>query len=90
MDFSTRIDNTLDIFGTNRSSLIERCVYLQGISDQDIVLEESCVLPVREKPVRRKIYLWKRANTQVEEEDLAKLTEKFIKDYSTSTPVNVV
>ena len=62
IDFPTRIDNTLDIFGTNRPSLIDRCVPLPGISDHDVVLVDSIVLPAGKKPVRRKVYLWKRTN----------------------------
>ena len=90
MDFSTRIDNTLDIFGTNRPSLIERCVSLSGIGDHDVMLQDSCVLPVCKKPVRREAYIWKRANKQDMEEDLAKFTEKFTKYFFTSTPVSVL
>ena len=45
VDFPTRIDNTLDIFGTNRSSLIDRCVPLPGISGDDVVLVDFSVLP---------------------------------------------
>ena len=90
MDFSTRIDNSLDIFGTNRPSLTKRCVSLAGINDHDVMLEDSCVLPACKKPVRRKAYIWKRANKQAMEEDLTKFTEKFTKDFFTFTPVNVL
>ena len=74
----------------NRSSLIDRCVPLPGVSDHDVVLVDSSVLPARKKPVRRKVYLWKRANKQAMEEDLTKFTEKFTKDFSTSTPMNML
>ena len=56
VDFPTRIDSTLDIFITNRPSLIERCVSLLGInracgflcspSTQEAIEEES--LPLKE------------------------------------------
>ena len=89
MDFPTKSDSTLDIFGTNRPSLRERCVSLPGISDYDVVLVGSCVLPARKKPVRKKTNLWKRANKQDVEEDLAKFTEKFTKDFSIFTSVQL-
>ena len=89
VDFPTRIDNTLDIFGTNRSSLIDRCVPLPGISDDDVLLVDSSVLPACKKPVRRKDYLWKRASKQDMEEELTKFIVKFSKDF-TSTPVNML
>ena len=75
---------------TNRPYLIDRCIPLPGISDHDVVLVDSSVLPARKKPVRRKVYLWKRANKQDMEEDLTKFTENFTKDFSTSTPVNML
>ena len=62
VDFPTRIDNTLDIFCTNCPSLVDRCIPLPGLSDHDTVLVDCKVLPARKKPIRRKIYLWRRAN----------------------------
>ena len=38
VDFPTRIDNILDIFGIERLPLIDRRVLLPGISDRDVVL----------------------------------------------------
>ena len=47
VDFPTRIDNTLDIFCTNRPSLVDRCIPLPGLSDHDTVLVDCKVLPAR-------------------------------------------
>ena len=55
VDFPTRLDNTLDIFCTNRPSLIDRCVPFPGLGDHNIVLVDSSVLPSRKKPVKRGI-----------------------------------
>ena len=41
VDFPTRISNTLDIFLTNRPSLIDYCTPIAGISDHEAVLTES-------------------------------------------------
>ena len=69
VDFPTRIDNTLDIFCTNRPSLVDRCIPLSGLSDHDTVLVDCKVLPARKKPIRRKIYLWRRANKPAMDQD---------------------
>ena len=39
--FATRHNNTLDIFLTNRPSLINRCLPIPGLSDHDAVFVES-------------------------------------------------
>ena len=62
VDFPTRFNNTLDIFLTNRPSLVNRCCPIPEVSDHDIVLIDSNITPHRRKPTRRLIYLWKQAN----------------------------
>ena len=83
---------TLKTNGINTKyvSLGIRCVPLSGISDHGIVLEDSSVLSARKKPVRRKIYLWKRANEPAMDEELTKFTQKLIEDNTTSTPVDTL
>ncbi|CAG2207668.1 unnamed protein product [Mytilus edulis] len=54
--FPTRLDNTLDLFLTNRPSLINRCSPLPGISDHDAVFIETSAAAKRGKPVKRKIH----------------------------------
>ena len=54
------------------------------------MLVNSSVLPAHKKPLRKKVYMWKRANKQAMEEDLTKFIEKFTKDLSTSTHVNML
>ena len=44
--FPTRLDNTLDVFLTNRPSLVNRCELVPGISDHDAaVYVHSDILP---------------------------------------------
>ena len=52
--FPTRLDNTLDLFLTNRPSLINRCTPIPGIADHDIVFIESPISATRNKPAKRK------------------------------------
>ena len=51
-------------FFTNRPSLINRCEAIPGISDHEIVFVDSNIAISRPKPVKRKIYMWKKADTQ--------------------------
>ena len=53
---------TLDIFLTNRPALINRNEPLPGISDHEIVYVDSGLNARRNKPPRRKVYIWKRAD----------------------------
>ena len=65
VDFPTRGDNTLDLVFTSHPSYVERCKPLPPIadkSDHDIVLFDTSHQPVRTRPKRRTIYIWKKAN----------------------------
>ena len=59
---STRGNHILDVFFTNRPSLIKKYSVLLGISDHEIVFVSSDISASTHKPVARKIYLWSRAN----------------------------
>ena len=62
VNFPTRGTNILDLFATNRPSLVNRCPPLPGLGDHDIVFIDSDITAKRTKPTQRKIYLWKKAN----------------------------
>jgi hypothetical protein len=64
VNFPTRGQNLLDVFFINRPSLINRCEAIPGISDHEIVFVDSNIAISRQKPVKRKIYMWKKADTQ--------------------------
>ena len=70
VDFQTRDDNLLDIFLTNRPSLIQSCKSLPGISDHEIVYVESDVSVKYQRPIRRKIWLWSKADLPSMKEDM--------------------
>ena len=90
VDFPTRINNILDVFCTNRPSLIDRCTPIPGLSDHDIVLKDTNVLPTRQKPIKRKIFLWKQADKSSMSEDLKEFTEEFTHANTTETEVNTL
>lgn len=66
VSFPTRKDHVLDLFITNRPSLVNRCEPLPGIVDHDIVYID--ITAKINKLTQRKINLWEKAdNTKLEE-----------------------
>lgn len=66
VSFPTRKDHVLDLFMTNRPSLVNRCEPLPGIVDHDIVFID--ITAKINKLTQRKINLWEKAdNTKLEE-----------------------
>lgn len=61
----TRNTNMFDVFITNRSSLVNKCCTLPGISNNDIMMVDSDKQAKRRPKMKRKIYLWKRADVDV-------------------------
>ena len=60
VNFPTRRSNTLDLFPSNRPTLINRVEPLPGISDHDtMVFVDTSIKSMRQRPTRRKILLWK-------------------------------
>jgi hypothetical protein len=62
VDFPTRNTTTLDLFLTNRPSLINRLKPMPGISDHEAIFVDSDVQVKLQRPVKRKIYLWTKAD----------------------------
>ena len=86
--FPTRLENTQDLFITNRPTLISKCTAIPGLSDHDIVLTDANIIPHRQKPLRRLVYLWKKADITGMEEDLRQFAEDFTTEFSVDTPIN--
>jgi hypothetical protein len=83
--FPTRMDRTLDIFLTNRPSLVNRSEPLPGISDHDIVFVDSNIVAKRRKPIRRRIYIWKRANIEELISGAEKINLDFHQNFDTTS-----
>ena len=88
VDFPTRNNNTLDLFLTNRPSLINKCEPLPAISDHDIVFIDTDIVAKRQKPVKRKIYLWKNANMDNLKADTTSFSSDFILNHTVNSPVD--
>ena len=60
VDFPSRLDKTLDIFVTNRPTLINKCFGLPGLSHHDVIIIDTSL--TQDEPVKRLIYLWSKAD----------------------------
>ena len=88
VDFPTRYHNTLDLFLTNRPSLIKECVPLPGVSDHEMVLTISNVIARYQKSVPRKILLWKKCNPDLIRKDIEEFASSFMSSNTLNTPVD--
>ena len=88
VDFPTRLSNTLDIFLTNRPSLINYCTPIAGISDHEAVLTESNIRIFVQKQPRRKIYLWNKADSSLIRNFFYDFSNKYLHSNTTDTPIN--
>lgn len=79
VDFPTRQDTTLDLFLTNRPSLVNKCTAAPGVADHDMVLITTSATAKRNKPIQHKIYLWKKADTE-------NMKDKFLQDFNINSP----
>ena len=59
---TTRENNNLDLFFTNHPSLVKSCDTIPGISDHDMVVVDIELKPHYNRPKRREIFTYKKAN----------------------------
>nr|XP_054763097.1 uncharacterized protein LOC129269612 [Lytechinus pictus] len=88
VDFTTRNENILDLFMTNRPSLVSECKPLPGLGDHDIVMVYSRITPQRTKPVKRKIYLWKRAEVRQMKEKCISFSKSFTSRFNSDSSIS--
>jgi len=87
VDFNTRGQNILDLFLTNRPTLVQRCEPLPGVSDHDSILTIADTKAKRRPRVRREILLWDKGNLDGLRQDLASFSSKLTANATTDTPV---
>jgi len=85
VNFPIRGHNILDIFGTNRPSLVTTCKPISGVSDHEIVYVESRVYAKYQRPIQHKIYLWKKADMMNLKSDIFDAVSTFIEVNTIST-----
>ncbi|CAC5405349.1 unnamed protein product [Mytilus coruscus] len=86
--FPTRGSATLDIFLTNRPSLVNRCEPIPGIGDHDIVFIDSNTIAMHPKPTQRKIYIWKRADIEKMKSEALELSKIFHGLYNAQSSIS--
>jgi hypothetical protein len=74
----SRENNNLDLFFTDHPSLIKSCDTSPGISDHHAIVIDSNLKPSYNKPKRRNIYLFKKANWENIKEEIAKIGSTII------------
>ena len=91
VDFPTRGENTLDIFMTNRPSLVNRCEAVPGISDHDTaVFIDTDIIAKRQKTESRKVYLWKKGDFEQLHKEVEEFSENYVNTMSTNDPIDVL
>ena len=90
VDFPTRQSSTLDLFLTNRPSLVDKCFPAPGPADHDIVCISSSASVRKSRPVRRKIYLWSKANLPSMQEECQSITTTFCKEFDHTSQVEAM
>ena len=91
VQFPTRCSNILDIFLSNRSTLINRVEPMPDIRDHDIMVYiNTSIKPFRQHLPRIKITLWKHTDMAKLRSDIASLLASMLRSYSETTPVNTL
>ena len=72
---------------TNRPTLVNRCCPIPGISDHDIVLIDLHIRATRQQNIKRKIFIWKRANIEEITYALQEFSDDFVSMHHVTTPV---
>ncbi len=88
VDFPTCENDTLDLFFTNRPSVVNQSETLPGISDHEIVYIDSCVMAKRRKPVKREIHLWKNTDFDQIRQEVDNFVTNFMDQHSNQSSVN--
>ena len=90
IDFPIRVDNILEVFITNRPSLLHSCNPIAGISDHEAICIESSISFTQQQYANRKSFLWHKADMTSIKEIINQFTTDFLNNYSLSTPVDTL
>ncbi len=82
----TREGKVLDLFCTNKPSLVKSMHTLPGISDHNIILADCELKPVINKKPPRKIQSWSKANWSKIREECSKFANDFKESYLSRSP----
>ena len=75
---------TLDLFFTNRPSLVDKCLPAPGVADHDMVHIITSATARRNKP---NIHLWKRADMDALRRGCTELATTFCQTFNATSPI---
>ena len=75
----------MDLFATNRPSLIKKVKVSLGISDHEVICVESVLTATVAETIPRKVYLWHKANYAIDNDKVVDFCKDFTSHYSIST-----
>ena len=84
----TRGDNVLDLVFTNTPSFVQDVKILPRLGDHDIVLVDALLTPQRIKIPRRKVYLYKKGNFELINDDIQDFAKTLTDDNIAQSSVN--
>ena len=87
VDSPTRHNNILDIFATNRPSLVTKCEIIPGISDHEAVHVETQLRVVTVHSAPRQVLLWDKADFQHINDLMLQQASDFVSANSLDTPI---
>ena len=86
----TRGNNCLDLFFTNRPSLVKRAEVVPGVSDHAAVLVDTQTLVSYFKQPRRQILLWSKADMDNIRKMLKTISDNILNLYDLESPVDQI
>ena len=91
VNFTTRLNSTLDLILTNRPGLIESCEPLPGFSDHETaIISDIYCHPQKIKPIQKKVRLWHRANMDELQQDIKTGIENLCATHTIHTDINTL
>jgi len=90
VNLPTRENNILDILLTNCPSLINDFYILLGISDHEIVFVNSYITAKTQRPIKRRILLWSKANLEQIRLTALNLVLEFMNSFNIDTAVDAL
>ena len=84
----TRLNNTLDLFLTNRPGLVIDYDIIPGLSDHDVVKINSQIKAVINEKPKRKIFLWNKCNLTELHQAAIKFQNLFLAEQNINQPVD--
>ena len=90
VDSPTRNNNILDIFATNRPSVIAECKVIPGISDHETVHIETQLSVMLTSETTRQIFQWNKTDYHQINHIMLQYSSEFLTNFSSETPVEVL